>query len=217
MKLPGIKVCAALIGFFPIGVAATAHAVTYDITASGGKIGALPAPGYGTVDVTTVGSDLEFSINLAPNWLVETGNGTHLPIEFDLATSGLTISSTASTFTALPSPFSQASGSSFTNPGFNDPMNYGLACGSNGSSSCGDTSSLTFYVLGAGGLQPLLVSGVYLTADIFDKATGQTGTVGAVPATPLPAALPLFATALGLLGLLGWRSKRRNAAGLAAV
>ena len=31
-------------------------------------------------------------------------------------------------------------------------------------------------------------------------------------ATPLPAALPLFATGLGALGLLGWRRKRKNAA-----
>jgi hypothetical protein len=31
-------------------------------------------------------------------------------------------------------------------------------------------------------------------------------------ATPLPAALPLFATGLGVLGLLGWRRKRKNAA-----
>jgi hypothetical protein len=29
------------------------------------------------------------------------------------------------------------------------------------------------------------------------------------PATPLPAALPLFATGLGALGLLGWRRKRK--------
>jgi hypothetical protein len=30
--------------------------------------------------------------------------------------------------------------------------------------------------------------------------------------TPLPAALPLFATGLGVLGLLGWRRKRKQAA-----
>jgi len=35
---------------------------------------------------------------------------------------------------------------------------------------------------------------------------------GAVTVTPLPAALPLFATGLGALGLLGWRKKRKNAA-----
>jgi hypothetical protein len=37
-----------------------------------------------------------------------------------------------------------------------------------------------------------------------------------VDATPLPAALPLFATGLGALGLLGWRRKRKAAAALAA-
>jgi hypothetical protein len=34
--------------------------------------------------------------------------------------------------------------------------------------------------------------------------------------TPLPAALPLFATGLGALGLLGWRRKKKKAAALAA-
>ena len=33
-----------------------------------------------------------------------------------------------------------------------------------------------------------------------------------VGATPLPAALPLFATGLGAMGLLGWRRKRKGAA-----
>ena len=34
-------------------------------------------------------------------------------------------------------------------------------------------------------------------------------TNGAAAATPLPAALPLFASGLGALGLLGWRRKRK--------
>jgi hypothetical protein len=38
---------------------------------------------------------------------------------------------------------------------------------------------------------------------------------GTVVATPLPAALPLFATGLGALGLLAWR-KTKKAAALAA-
>ena len=37
--------------------------------------------------------------------------------------------------------------------------------------------------------------------------TAATGTVAQV--VPLPAALPLFATGLGVLGLLGWRRKRK--------
>jgi len=32
--------------------------------------------------------------------------------------------------------------------------------------------------------------------------------------TPLPAALPLFATGLGAMGLLGWRRKRKNTAAI---
>jgi hypothetical protein len=36
-------------------------------------------------------------------------------------------------------------------------------------------------------------------------------------ATPLPAALPLFASGLGALGLLGWRRKRKNAAAVTAA
>jgi len=36
--------------------------------------------------------------------------------------------------------------------------------------------------------------------------------VESIAATPLPAALPLFVTGLGALGLLGWRKKRKQAA-----
>ena len=39
--------------------------------------------------------------------------------------------------------------------------------------------------------------------------TGETFTLTLVTATPLPAALPLFASGLGALGLFGWRRKRR--------
>jgi len=35
--------------------------------------------------------------------------------------------------------------------------------------------------------------------------------------TPLPAALPLFASGLGAMGLFGWRRKRKNAAALTAA
>ena len=38
-----------------------------------------------------------------------------------------------------------------------------------------------------------------------------------VNATPLPAALPLFATGLGALGLLGWRRKRKKSAAIASA
>jgi hypothetical protein len=50
----------------------------------------------------------------------------------------------------------------------------------------------------------------------FDQASisngGGTSPSGQWSETPLPAALPLFATGLGALGLLGWRRKRKAAA-----
>jgi len=36
-------------------------------------------------------------------------------------------------------------------------------------------------------------------------------------ATPLPAALPLFASGLGAMGLFGWRRKRKNGSAITAV
>ena len=46
---------------------------------------------------------------------------------------------------------------------------------------------------------------------VYDDITLGSVTPG-TSLTPLPAALPLFATGLGALGLLGWRRKRRAAA-----
>ena len=84
-----------------------AHAVTYYFTKSGtSNFGDLAAPGYGSVEVTTVGSDLKFVLNFAPNWFVDTGNATnHHPVAFNLATSGLTISGTPVVASALSTPF----------------------------------------------------------------------------------------------------------------
>jgi hypothetical protein len=59
------------------------------------------------------------------------------------------------------------------------------------------------------------IRATFLGDDNFQGAMADTTvTVDAVNAgaTPLPAALPLFATGLGVLGLLGWRRKRKLAA-----
>jgi hypothetical protein len=229
MRLKSLMSLAASVALLATGVAlpTPGHASTYYFTQDGSSSfqlgGNLPAgtpPGYGKVDVTAVGSDLKFDVEMNANFLIDSGNATnHNPIEFKLATSGLTISSTPSIFTALASPFSQSSGSSFTNPGFNAPVNYSLKCPANGQNGCSDVSSLIFYVLGAGSLNPLLTTdGVYMTADIYGSVSGMTGTVGAtLSTTPLPAALPLFATGLGLMGWLSRRRKQKELAAIAAA
>jgi PEP-CTERM motif len=52
----------------------------------------------------------------------------------------------------------------------------------------------------------------YSFIDNLTPANNAVGTITASPATvPLPSTLPLFATGLGVLGLLGWRRKRKAA------
>ena len=110
------------------------------------------SPGYGTVTVTTVGSDLKFDIELTNGAYLLADTGSHYAVTFDLAMAGLQISSTPSTFNALPTPFSVPTGTSFTQPGFGS-FDYAIACsgGGNGINSCDGTSSLVFYVLGGAG------------------------------------------------------------------
>jgi len=80
-----------------------------------------------------------------------------------------------------------------------------LACSS---STCKETlfDLVTFAVSGGG-----TIGSIVLT-DLGSAFEFGFTTPPPVAATPLPAGLPLFATGLGSLGLLGWRRKRRKAA-----
>jgi hypothetical protein len=65
---------------------------------------------------------------------------------------------------------------------------------------------------------PLLTNGSTVpNLVLFDSADngiiGLSGQDFSGGATPLPATLPLFATGIGGLGLLGWRKKRKEQAG----
>jgi hypothetical protein len=98
-------------------------------------------------------------------------------------------------------------------------------------SGSGDTDCITWTANASGGHNPLVVNfsngdtlDIFLsdaedwniTPKIsFELLTTPTGGGGSNP-TPIPAALPLFATGLGAFGLLGWRRKRKGAAIAAA-
>jgi hypothetical protein len=73
------------------------------------------------------------------------------------------------------------------------------------------TSAPTFNQLGY-----VTEDGSYFYSAIGTGA-GSSVTVTPVSATPLPAALPLFATGFGVMGLFGWRRKRKASEAIAAV
>jgi hypothetical protein len=86
----------------------------------------------------------------------------------------------------------------------------GFSCSVN----AGTDRAFFAFTVDSSGLNPVFssadLSSVTDTTKLF-TATSGTVTVAAA-ATPLPAALPLFATGLGALGLLGWRRKKKAVA-----
>lgn len=66
-----------------------------------------------------------------------------------------------------------------------------------------------FYGLTGSGIAYALLQGSGSDYILIDNFTYQIGDTSAVP---VPAALPLFASGLGLLGLAGWRKRRKAAA-----
>jgi hypothetical protein len=95
------------------------------------------------------------------------------------------------------------------------PPSYRNADGSiagNGPSNPFLYQQATFMIMGAGLTADTTISALDFS---FGNASGLL--VAGVPpttTTPLPAALPLFASGLGALGLLGWRRKRKARASL---
>jgi hypothetical protein len=144
------------------------------------------------------------TINLSPDSF-DFGNVTVGTTDTVALTATLTPNPGASSFFwdfGIGAPFSAAKPSS---PAGN--------CGVNSLTCVVDVS---FAPTTIGSVTDLLVATVSenpggVTNDIFSMSG--TG-VAPVSNTPLPAALPLFASGLGALGLLGWRRKRKAHIGL---
>ncbi len=78
-------------------------------------------------------------------------------------------------------------------------------------------NTLTFAISNYAGIFSLVVDNqpIWFAADVTKGFSGQTLVADAAIVTPLPGALPLFATGLGTLGLLGWRRKKKAQANAA--
>lgn len=102
--------------------------------------------------------------------------------------------------------------SPFTNPDNGYAFNYGSLVGEAGS---------TFFFIGIGPTILSGLSGELLVGFWDDPSTSpynfyadnsgsqELSVTTATPATPLPAALPLFSGGLGVMGFLGWRRRQK--------
>jgi len=84
----------------------------------------------------------------------------------------------------------------------------GFSCGV----TAGTDQAVFAFTVDSSGLNPVFSSADLSSVTDNTKVFAGTGTVTVAATTPLPAALPLFATGLGALGVLGWRRKKKAVA-----
>jgi hypothetical protein len=200
------------------GMAAPASASTvYDLDViSASNIG---TGNQGTVTLTQNGAnEVDVVVSLVPGVLLVNSGGPHTPFVFDLASA---VSSAIVTVTSTNNPsFVAASGSQQATP--DGTFTNGIAYNGSNGGGHGSPGPLDFSVTDASGitLSDFIANGdgFFFAADVLGTG-GNTGTVGAnvaLSTTPLPAALPLFAGGLGLLGLFSRRRKQKALNALAA-
>jgi hypothetical protein len=165
------------------------------------------------------------SVSATINGAVITGNGGRVSdfssigesISFDLSlASGDFI--TVSGFTDLLEPGSRSVSDRFVYSFTSGALAYHVEFGSDPDLPAIPTNAIDFTTIPEQGLppNPYFENGrLQLVATAFLGSSTDRFFVQS-DATPLPAALPLFATGLGAFGLFGWRRKRKGAAEVAA-
>jgi hypothetical protein len=190
MKLLGLVACMALLGTSQAG--ATTYTVN-DGTASLGVTGTITTDGnIGVLSASDI-TDWNLLLNVS-------GSSFDLTGPLSGGNSAVYVFGTTD-FTATASKlfFNFGDNTSFQYLGFDDSAGPYLIEFGNATTSCNGIPSSICLLIGSSG------------GNISEQ-----GVVQIASTTPLPAALPLFATGLGALGLLGWR-RNRKAGALAAA
>ena len=200
-------------------VAATAafpsasHAITFDFTSDHCTGGCGTAP-FGTVDVTQVGANVHFVVDLAngpPNTIswAQTGAADFQLFKFNAT--GVVVGD-ISVVQTFPAPnVLQANTGTFNGDG-TGPFSFGIGCSTCGNGALGISSNLDFTIANATiadvtAGNPLNI----FVADVFSSQTGNTGPVDvSVPGPLAGAGLPGLVMACG--GLIAFARRRRKLA-----
>ena len=194
----------------------TARAATiFDLSPTNGTTTSLAmgeGPGQG-VSVTTgvTISDFQFFANLP------TGGDVKFMIWMQTSTTQSLVHNNTVTFAASSTQSWISSGPISFNLVAGDTYYFGLIA-NNTELDIGNIYPLMFYTsngltaLTSGNSNYTNFSSPVLSTSVGIVELGLRLDTGTVSAVPLPATLPLFATGLGALGLLGWRRKKKAAA-----
>ena len=168
-----------------VGLPSVSHANSYLINVDSG--GNFISP-VGTVGITSDGTPLTYQFNLT------SGNLSAVYMDVSGSVSAL---STDGSWSADQGASTTALGS------FTDTLICNSGCGPELTAIFSSTNLVANYTL---------LNGDIVGFSAANTSNGFFADNTAPSAVPLPAALPLFATGLGALGLLGWRRKRKAAA-----
>jgi hypothetical protein len=203
-KLSFLLLFVAALGMSP------AQAITYDVNVTGlqSQLCYPSCVTFGSL-TGTITTDGTFGNSLSPSiitgWSFLLTDNIHIPVTLTTADSFITYN-----FSDLLSASPTELHFNFSpNPPRSPQPNLEFTSSSNGAivATIFAETDVGVPTIDPGGI------GIALGFDGTESVTYLSGTqlIGKAPETPLPAALPLFATGLGALGLLGWRRKRKNA------